>query len=120
MLLIYSFVYNLAAGSIPSTCCDTKQLETLDNQVGLAANFLSRCPSCLQNLVAHICDMTCSPEQSRFINVTQTEKDENGRETYFFKQLLHFIDFYSGYNFKSNLQFFLYSCFILLLFFFRN
>ncbi|KOC62540.1 Niemann-Pick C1 protein [Habropoda laboriosa] len=59
------------------TCCDTNQLETMDKNIKLAANFLSRCPSCLDNLVKHICEFTCSTEQSKFIDVTDIQK-ENG------------------------------------------
>ncbi|XP_073978633.1 Niemann-Pick type C-1a isoform X3 [Rhodnius prolixus] len=61
------------------TCCDTNQLKTMDFQVNLAANFLSRCPSCLQNLVAHICNVACSPIQSSFMNVTSTEVTVNNK-----------------------------------------
>ncbi|XP_043267009.1 NPC intracellular cholesterol transporter 1 isoform X2 [Venturia canescens] len=53
------------------TCCDTEQLQTLDTNLKLAANFLKRCNSCLDNLVKHFCDFTCSPHQSTFINVTE-------------------------------------------------
>ncbi|KAK2584243.1 hypothetical protein KPH14_006655 [Odynerus spinipes] len=53
------------------TCCDTKQLQTLASNVKLAANFLKRCPSCLDNLAKHFCEFTCSPRQSNFINVTE-------------------------------------------------
>ncbi|XP_076243132.1 Niemann-Pick type C-1a isoform X2 [Calliopsis andreniformis] len=56
------------------TCCDTKQLQNMDRNIKLAANFISRCPSCLDNLVKHFCEFTCSPEQSKFINVTDIQK----------------------------------------------
>lgn len=59
------------SGSGVKTCCDTTQLETLNENVGKAANFLRRCPSCLSNLVKHICEFTCSPVQSKFVNVTE-------------------------------------------------
>ncbi|XP_043485324.1 NPC intracellular cholesterol transporter 1 isoform X2 [Leptopilina heterotoma] len=59
------------------TCCDTNQLKTLDNNINLAANFLQRCPSCLDNLVKHFCEFTCSPQQSTFINVTEILKNKN-------------------------------------------
>lgn len=63
------------------TCCDTNQLKTLDNNINLAANFLSRCPSCLDNLVKHFCEFTCSPQQSKFINVTEILKNKNSKST---------------------------------------
>ncbi|KAH0617771.1 hypothetical protein JD844_016346 [Phrynosoma platyrhinos] len=36
------------------------------------ADFLSRCPSCFYNLMNLFCELTCSPHQSEFLNVTQT------------------------------------------------
>ena len=64
------------------TCCDTEQLATMDKSINLAAAFLKRCPSCLQNLVKHICDFTCGTDQSRFINVTQVEESESTHKEY--------------------------------------
>lgn len=61
------------------TCCDTRQLESLDTNIELAANFLQRCPSCLQNLVQHICDFTCAPDQSRFMNVSAFDETADGQ-----------------------------------------
>ncbi|XP_069696663.1 NPC intracellular cholesterol transporter 1 isoform X2 [Periplaneta americana] len=72
------------------TCCDTKQLTTMDNSILLAAAFLQRCPSCLQNLVKHICDMTCGIDQSRFINISELEENEKGVE------YINGIDVYLG------------------------
>ncbi|XP_043265268.1 NPC intracellular cholesterol transporter 1 isoform X2 [Colletes gigas] len=63
------------SGNGITTCCDTKQLTTMDANVKLAANFISRCPSCLDNLVKHFCEFTCSTEQSKFINVTEIKKN---------------------------------------------
>ncbi|XP_015437411.1 PREDICTED: Niemann-Pick C1 protein isoform X1 [Dufourea novaeangliae] len=62
------------SGNGINTCCDTNQLKTMDANINLAANFLSRCPSCLDNLVKHFCEFTCSPEQSTFIDVVKIEK----------------------------------------------
>lgn len=33
---------------------------------------LFRCPSCFHNLINLFCELTCSPHQSEFMNVTQT------------------------------------------------
>ncbi|XP_031634860.1 NPC intracellular cholesterol transporter 1 isoform X2 [Contarinia nasturtii] len=60
------------------TCCDAEQIDVLNKNVKLAANFLQRCPSCFTNLVRHICEFTCSPEQSSFMKVIEKEKGENG------------------------------------------
>ncbi|XP_044592078.1 NPC intracellular cholesterol transporter 1 isoform X2 [Cotesia glomerata] len=64
------------------TCCDVNQLETFDTNIKLASNFLARCPSCLDNLVKHLCEFTCSPKQSLFMNATQIEVNEDTNNTY--------------------------------------
>lgn len=60
-----------ADGKILNTCCDTEQVTTLDENLKLAENFLARCPSCMNNLAKTFCEMTCSPRQSLFLNVTK-------------------------------------------------
>lgn len=57
------------------TCCSVKQLETLDTSIAMAAGFLERCPSCMKNFASLICEYTCAPDQSKFINVTQIDSD---------------------------------------------
>ncbi|XP_012286776.1 Niemann-Pick C1 protein isoform X2 [Orussus abietinus] len=63
-------------------CCDIAQLKRLDSSINLAANFLSRCPSCLDNLVRHFCEYTCSPHQSDFVNATSIKTDEKKNVSY--------------------------------------
>ncbi|XP_053570950.1 NPC intracellular cholesterol transporter 1 [Bombina bombina] len=55
-----------------SVCCDTQQLKTLNDKLQLPLQFLSRCPSCFFNLMTLFCELTCSPRQSEFLNVTET------------------------------------------------
>ena len=55
-----------------STCCDILQLQTLKNNLQLPLQFLSRCPSCFYNLINLFCELTCSPNQFEFLNVTST------------------------------------------------
>uniref|UniRef100_H0XBD5 NPC intracellular cholesterol transporter 1 n=1 Tax=Otolemur garnettii TaxID=30611 RepID=H0XBD5_OTOGA len=56
-----------------SLCCDVQQLQTLKDNLQLPLQFLSRCPSCFYNLLNLFCELTCSPRQSQFLNVTATE-----------------------------------------------
>ena len=85
---------------LTNTCCDTTQLHTLDSNINLAANFLKRCPSCLDNLVKHFCEFTCSPHQATFINVTELVHDgtTSKRINYNFDPNLSMI--YSGGDLK--------------------
>lgn len=59
----------------------------LNTNINMAAGFLKRCPSCLRNLVRHLCDFTCNPHQSDFIEVTALENKKTkegvvGKETW--------------------------------------
>ncbi|XP_076272104.1 Niemann-Pick type C-1a isoform X2 [Rhynchophorus ferrugineus] len=65
-----------------AVCCDANQVNTMASSVVLAANFLKRCPSCMSNLVKQICEMTCSPHQSNFIEVTETDVNKKTNKTY--------------------------------------
>ncbi|XP_046396992.1 NPC intracellular cholesterol transporter 1 isoform X2 [Ischnura elegans] len=85
------------------TCCNTKMLLSLDQSVNLAAGFLKRCPSCMQNLVSHICHLTCSPYQSDFINVTGVETNKNGDE-YITAIDIYVSEMYTSGTFNSCIQ----------------
>ena len=64
------------AGTEVKTCCDIKQLKTLDRNTAMVAALFKRCPSCLNNLMKIFCEYTCSPKQSTFINVTEVVEAE--------------------------------------------
>ncbi|XP_053427652.1 NPC intracellular cholesterol transporter 1 isoform X3 [Nycticebus coucang] len=72
----YDLVQELCPGFFfdnVSLCCDVQQLRTLKDSLQLPLQFLSRCPSCFYNLLNLFCELTCSPRQSQFLNVTATE-----------------------------------------------
>ncbi|KAM8839461.1 NPC intracellular cholesterol transporter 1 [Synchiropus picturatus] len=54
-----------------SLCCDVDQLQTLKESLQVPLQFLSRCPACIYNFMNFFCELTCSPHQSQFMNVTQ-------------------------------------------------
>ncbi|XP_045429817.1 NPC intracellular cholesterol transporter 1 isoform X4 [Pipistrellus kuhlii] len=73
----YDLVQELCPGLLfgnVSLCCDVQQLRTLKDSLQLPLQFLSRCPSCFYNLMNLFCELTCSPRQSQFLNVTETEE----------------------------------------------
>ncbi|KAL4217752.1 NPC intracellular cholesterol transporter 1 [Mactra antiquata] len=49
------------------TCCNTEQLQTMESNLALPDQLLSRCPACYTNFLNQICQMTCSPVQSLFL-----------------------------------------------------
>ncbi|KQJ84058.1 hypothetical protein BRADI_5g18407v3 [Brachypodium distachyon] len=55
-------------------CCTVDQFDTLHQQVQQAVPFLVGCPACLRNFLNLFCEMSCSPNQSLFINVTSAKQ----------------------------------------------
>ncbi|XP_024537549.1 NPC intracellular cholesterol transporter 1 isoform X1 [Selaginella moellendorffii] len=53
-------------------CCTEQQFDILRSQVQQAVPFLTGCPACLRNFLNLFCELSCSPDQSLFINVTST------------------------------------------------
>ncbi|XP_045523161.1 NPC intracellular cholesterol transporter 1 isoform X2 [Pieris brassicae] len=64
--ILEKYCPDIAAGNM--VCCDAAQLRNFDKSIGVAVNLLSRCPTCLDNFLKHICTMTCSPTQSTFLH----------------------------------------------------
>ncbi|KAM7354023.1 Niemann-Pick type C-1a isoform 3-T3 [Cochliomyia hominivorax] len=81
-------------------CCDKQQVDILNKNILLAANFLDRCPSCMANLVRHLCEFTCSPKQSEFIHVVSTESNDDGK-LYINNIDLHITANYTNSTYKS-------------------
>lgn len=61
-------------GKTLNTCCKTDQILTLSSNIVQAANFLNRCPSCMRTFGRFICELACSPKQSRFMKITDLTK----------------------------------------------
>ncbi|CAG9788058.1 unnamed protein product [Diatraea saccharalis] len=50
-------------------CCDAEQIRKMSESLMLSDGVLGRCPVCNRNFMRQICEMNCSPEQSRFVDV---------------------------------------------------
>lgn len=61
------------------TCCEPIQVMKLSSDLALGEGVLGRCPTCFRNFVRQICEMYCSPDQSRFVEV-HTEIGPNNIE----------------------------------------
>lgn len=46
----------------------------------MADGIFGRCPTCSQNYFKLICDLSCSPEQDRFMRVTKSAVNEDNKE----------------------------------------
>ncbi|KAI6783569.1 Niemann-Pick type C-related protein-like protein [Emericellopsis cladophorae] len=55
-------------------CCDLEQVKALKSEMGTPNTLIGSCPACKDNFFNMFCTFTCSPDQSTFINITQSEK----------------------------------------------
>lgn len=53
----------------------SNQLNMFNDNIKMAAALLNRCPSCMHNFVQQVCDFTCSPRQSQFVEAKVTKID---------------------------------------------
>ncbi|KAH7567015.1 hypothetical protein JRO89_XS07G0007000 [Xanthoceras sorbifolium] len=75
--LLSSKIQSLCPTITGNVCCTEAQFSTLRTQVQQAIPFLVGCPACLRNFLNLFCELTCSPNQSLFINVTSISKVNN-------------------------------------------
>ncbi|XP_052743451.1 NPC intracellular cholesterol transporter 1 isoform X1 [Bicyclus anynana] len=64
--ILQEYCPDILAGGF--SCCDEGQLKNFKAGIGTALGLLARCPSCVDNFLKHLCDMTCSPHQSDFLS----------------------------------------------------
>ncbi|XP_072764565.1 NPC intracellular cholesterol transporter 1 homolog 1b isoform X2 [Anoplolepis gracilipes] len=83
----------------PETCCHATQIITMDSNMQMAEAIFSRCATCMRNLFRLICDMTCSSEQSRFVNVTKS--DTEGDIEYVVESEIHVTEEYINATYDS-------------------
>ncbi|MCL7035268.1 hypothetical protein MKW94_006392, partial [Papaver nudicaule] len=70
--LLSSKIQSLCPTLSGNVCCTERQFDTLRSQVQQAIPFVVSCPACLRNFLNIFCELSCSPNQSQFINVTST------------------------------------------------
>ncbi|CAL1281499.1 unnamed protein product [Larinioides sclopetarius] len=93
-----------AYGNDPHVCCSTEQLVVTQEQFDmLDALGFSRCPSCFHNVRQMICFMACSPWQSRFMNVTNSEWSnvKDGKEEIVVDTEYHLSELYAYTFYES-------------------
>ncbi|CEJ53699.1 Putative Patched sphingolipid transporter [Penicillium brasilianum] len=61
-------------------CCLDEQIDALSSNLKLAEGIIASCPACRHNFFDIFCTFTCSPDQSLFVNVTQTEENRAGKK----------------------------------------
>ncbi|KAI4297881.1 hypothetical protein L6164_037740 [Bauhinia variegata] len=78
--LLSAKIQSLCPTITGNVCCTESQFDTLRAQVQQAIPFLVGCPACLRNFLNLFCELSCSPNQSLFINVTSVS-EVNGNMT---------------------------------------
>ena len=68
--LYKSICPHLYQGNETKTCCDRAQLKRINDNLSLPKQLMNRCPACYTNFKAFLCDLTCHPESSDFLLVT--------------------------------------------------
>ena len=68
-------------------CCSPDQIADLITNLALHRSILAHCPSCYYNFRQSFCHFSCSPKQSDFIRINETEaiRDENNDENVVFR-----------------------------------
>ncbi|KAG5120468.1 hypothetical protein JHK84_038808 [Glycine max] len=78
--LLSAKIQSLCPTITGNVCCTADQFDTLRVQVQQAVPILVGCPACLRNFLNLFCELSCSPNQSLFINVTSIS-EVNGNMT---------------------------------------
>ncbi|KAF4458832.1 hypothetical protein FALBO_14422 [Fusarium albosuccineum] len=60
-------------------CCTLGQVKALKSEFGTPNTIIGSCPACKENFFNMFCTFTCSPDQSLFINVTDSAP-KNGKQ----------------------------------------
>ena len=67
---------------MPDLCCSEQQLKSVQTNFALPQAIIERsCPTCYYNFRKNFCDMTCHPQQSRFIEPIIIEGKNTEGET---------------------------------------
>ncbi|OLL22746.1 Niemann-Pick type C-related protein 1 [Neolecta irregularis DAH-3] len=61
-------------------CCDSDQLKLLSSNLKQVESLISSCPACKYNFSHFFCQFTCSPNQSTFVDVTETGQSTSKKE----------------------------------------
>lgn len=73
--LLKSVCPDLVTGQENAFCCDEGNIKDLSDGFTLMRAIVGSCPSCFFNLARVFCDMTCSPHQDTFLEVTAKKPD---------------------------------------------
>ncbi|SPO44003.1 related to NCR1 - transmembrane glycoprotein, involved in sphingolipid metabolism [Moesziomyces antarcticus] len=90
-LLVSTCGSDYASGPV---CCTQAQVESLGANLQQAEPLISSCPACRNNFRSMFCAFTCSPNQSQFVDVVETQEvtGSDGRPSEAVKTVELFIE----------------------------
>lgn len=68
-------------------CCDKSQLEVTHNAARIAEAIYENCPACTQNLLQHLCLITCDPNMSVWFDIPPGGMVEFNATTWYVSKL---------------------------------
>ncbi|EST07558.2 Patched [Kalmanozyma brasiliensis GHG001] len=89
-LLVATCGSDFAEGPV---CCTQAQVESLSANLQQAEPLISSCPACRNNFRSLFCAFTCSPNQSQYVDVVETQevKGSDGKPSEAVKTVEYFI-----------------------------
>ncbi|XP_072944821.1 NPC intracellular cholesterol transporter 1 isoform X2 [Epargyreus clarus] len=92
--LMQTYCPDIAKGGV--SCCNEEQMKVVNKNLDTAIQLLGRCPTCVENFLSHICTMSCSPNQSDFLEPAAIGTDGPTK-----KQFVKEINYYLGSSYKE-------------------
>ena len=83
-------------------CCSKSQVSDLQTNFALIDSIIGRCPSCARNMRKLFCDMTCRPDQSKFLAPNSTVVAQNPKDKLNYT-LVESLNFYIRDKFPQDL-----------------
>ena len=78
-------------------CCDEAQVDDLKTNLKRAEGIIASCPACKDNFFNLFCTFTCSPDQSLFVNVTDTAESNQKKTVVTELDQIWSYDYQSGF-----------------------
>lgn len=75
-----------------AVCCDLKQFQILQNQLNVPKQIMSRCPSCFSNFANFWCQFACSPKQSNFVKIMDTDHTNSIKGEPYVTRVIYNVD----------------------------
>ncbi|GMF99424.1 unnamed protein product [[Candida] boidinii] len=86
-------------------CCNGDQLNTLKTNFQRVEPIISSCPACKTNFFKLFIEFTCSPNQSKFLNITESQDSTSMPGEEIVTALSYYVDDFFASNFYDSCKF---------------